>query len=178
MFLAGLYVGRRLKGNINQDKPQIRKTMWWTLLIGVCCYLLSKGLRNLQDQLLYPELAITPRLILDDIGYGATAIFYAAAVTLMVQHYGWQQRLKAMAAVGRMSLTNYLLISFVVTTVFYSYGFGLYGTITVVGGFLLALSIYIVQLLLCSWWLKRYRYGPAEWLWRSLTYGRWQSFRV
>ena len=117
-------------------------------------------------------------MILDDIGYGATAIFYASAVTLLIQRDVWQQRLKPVAALGRMSLTNYLLISITVTTVFYSYGFGLYSSITVVGGFLLALSIYTVQLILSVWWLNRYQYGPAEWLWRSLTYGKWQRLRI
>jgi uncharacterized protein len=117
-------------------------------------------------------------LILDNIGYGATAIFYASAVTLLLQRDGWQQRLKPVAALGRMALTNYLLISITVSTALYSYGFGLYDSINIVGGFLLALSIYTTQLILSTWWLKRYRYGPAEWLWRSLTYGKWQSFRV
>jgi len=178
MFLAGLLVGRRLGQNIDRAKPYIRRAMWWTLPVGIGCYLLSFVLRNLQGQLLYPELAITPRLILDNIGYGATAIFYASAVTLLLQRDGWQQRLKPVAALGRMALTNYLLISITVSTALYSYGFGLYDSINIVGGFLLALSIYTTQLILSTWWLKRYRYGPVEWLWRSLTYGKWQSFRV
>jgi uncharacterized protein len=75
-----------------------------------------------------------------------------------------------LAAVGRMALTNYLSHSIVCTTLFYGYGFGLFAKVRPPGLVAIVLSIWIVQLLISPLWLARFRFGPAEWLWRSLTY--------
>ena len=72
-----------------------------------------------------------------------------------------------------MSLSAYLSQTLIFTTVFYGYGLGVaysWGPTQVV---LLSVVIYAGQLLLCHWWQARYRRGPAEWLWRSLTLWRW-----
>jgi uncharacterized protein len=82
-----------------------------------------------------------------------------------------------LAAVGRMALSNYLGQSLVCGLVFYSVGLGLYGRYT---GWHLYVVVALVWALLLAWspWcLARYRFGPAEWAWRSLTYGRVQPFR-
>jgi uncharacterized protein len=79
-----------------------------------------------------------------------------------------------LAAVGRMALTNYLTHSIVCTTLFYGYGFGLFGHINRTGLAGIVLVIWIVQLLVSPIWLERFRFGPAEWLWRSLTYWKVQ----
>lgn len=76
------------------------------------------------------------------------------------------------AAAGRMALTNYLMHSVVMTTLFYGYGFGLYGTIPRAWQMAFVVSLVGLQLLISPWWLGRYRFGPVEWLWRSATY--WQ----
>ncbi|MEM9209740.1 MAG: DUF418 domain-containing protein, partial [Pseudomonadota bacterium] len=80
-------------------------------------------------------------------------------------------------AVGRMAFTNYLMHSLVLTTVFYGYGLGLYGEVERFAqmGFVVAMIAF--QLWLSPLWLRHYRFGPAEWLWRSLTYGRLQPMR-
>ncbi len=82
------------------------------------------------------------------------------------------------AAAGRMTLTNYLGQSIVLGAVFYGYGFGLFGRLdpaaTAAGG----IVFYALQLAVSAWWLRRYRFGPFEWLWRSLTYGRSQPMRI
>ena len=81
-------------------------------------------------------------------------------------------------AVGRMALTNYLMQSVICTTLFYGWGFGLFATLnrTALAGVVLA--IWVFQLLISPIWLRFYRFGPAEWLWRSLTYWRWQPMRL
>ena len=81
------------------------------------------------------------------------------------------------AAVGRMAFTNYLLHSIILTTVFYGYGFGLYGTIPRFWQMGFVVAVIGFQLWLSPWWLARFRFGPAEWLWRSLTYWRLQPMR-
>ncbi len=81
------------------------------------------------------------------------------------------------AAVGRMALTNYLAHSIVLTTVFYGYGLGLYGSVPRFWQMGFVFAVVGLQLLWSPWWLARYRFGPAEWLWRSLTYGQRQPMR-
>ena len=77
-----------------------------------------------------------------------------------------------------MALSNYLLQSLVCTTIFYSYGLGLYGSVGRTAGVGLAVAIYAAQLPFSVWWLKHFRFGPAEWLWRTLTYGKRQPMRL
>jgi uncharacterized protein len=82
-----------------------------------------------------------------------------------------------LAAVGRMALTNYLTHSLVCTTIFYGYGFGLFATINRTGLMGIVLAIWAVQLMVSPLWLAHFRFGPAEWVWRSLTYWRPQPMR-
>ncbi len=79
-----------------------------------------------------------------------------------------------LAAVGRMALSNYLTHSIVCTTLFYGYGLGYFGQVNRTGLAGIVLVIWIAQLLISPIWLARFRFGPAEWLWRSLTYWRLQ----
>ena len=85
---------------------------------------------------------------------------------------------KRLAAVGRMALTNYLLHSLICLIVFTGAGFGLIGVFERWELYVIVLAIWIFQLVLSPWWLNRYSFGPAEWLWRSLTYGAVQKWRV
>ena len=81
------------------------------------------------------------------------------------------------AAVGRMALTNYLMHSLILTTVFYGYGLGLYGTVPRIWQMAFVAAVIGLELLWSKWWLERYRFGPAEWVWRTLTYGKRQPMR-
>jgi uncharacterized protein len=71
-----------------------------------------------------------------------------------------------------MALTNYLMQSVIATTLFYGYPFGLYFRIDPVVGVLIAFAIYAVQVGYSAWWMARSCFGPTEWLWRALTYGK------
>lgn len=109
---------------------------------------------------------------------------YFASIAVSLGHVGgvlWlagsgrlEGLLRRFAAVGRMAFTNYLMHSLVMTSIFYGYGLGLYGQFprSLQMGFVIAMIA--MQLLLSPWWLSRFRFGPAEWLWRSLTYWRLQ----
>jgi uncharacterized protein len=79
-----------------------------------------------------------------------------------------------LAAVGRTALTNYLMQSIICTTVFYGHGLGLFGRVERIGQIGIVLAVWIVQIAASMLWLRYFRYGPAEWLWRSLTYLRVQ----
>lgn len=79
---------------------------------------------------------------------------------------------RRLAAVGRMALSNYLAQSVICGLIFYTIGFGLYGQFTGYWLYLVVLGVWTLLLTWSPWWLARYRQGPAEWLWRRLTYGR------
>jgi uncharacterized protein len=80
--------------------------------------------------------------------------------------------LQRFAAVGRTALTNYLLQSVIGTLIFYSYGLALFGRFGPAILLPLTLVIFALQVALSVWWIERFRFGPVEWLWRSLAYGR------
>ncbi|MFQ5777077.1 MAG: DUF418 domain-containing protein [Terriglobia bacterium] len=111
------------------------------------------------------------------LGRPAICFFYASAIILLVQREAWKKRLAPLGSVGRLALSNYLLQSVVCTTIFYSYGLGLYGQVGPAQGLVLSVLIYAFQILLSVWWVRRFRFGPAEWLWRTLTYGKLQPMR-
>ena len=73
---------------------------------------------------------------------------------------------------GRMSLTTYITQSIVATTIFYSYGFGLYGKVDLITGTWIAIGVFIIQVIIAELWLSKFRMGPLEALWRLGTYGK------
>lgn len=77
-----------------------------------------------------------------------------------------------LAALGRMAFTCYILETVIATTIFYGHGFGLFAAVGRAGQVAITLGIWTFLLLFAPWWLARFRYGPLEWLWRTLTYGR------
>jgi uncharacterized protein len=81
------------------------------------------------------------------------------------------------AAAGRMAFSNYLGTTLICTTLFYGYGFGLYGKLTRAELYLVVAAICVAMLLWSQPWLARFHYGPMEWLWRSLARGRLQPMR-
>jgi len=83
-----------------------------------------------------------------------------------------------LAPVGRMALTNYLLETVVSLCLYDGWGLGLIGRMPPSHCVALTLAVFALQVLFSHWWLSRFRFGPAEWLWRSLTYGQAQSMRL
>lgn len=104
----------------------------------------------------------------------AISLGYVAIVMLACRGgcRAWPGR--ALAAVGRMALTNYLMHSIVCTFIFYGHGLGLYGFVERTGQLGIVAGVWAVQLIVSPLWLRFFRFGPAEWLWRTLAYGRLQ----
>ena len=102
---------------------------------------------------------------------------HIGVVMLLIKTGFVQRLLERFAAVGRMALTNYLMHSVILTTVFYGYGLGLYGEIPRFWQMGFVVAVIALQVGLSPWWLARYQFGPAEWLWRSLTYWQQQPMR-
>jgi uncharacterized protein len=85
---------------------------------------------------------------------------------------------KSLAAVGKLALSNYLMHSIVTSFIFYGDGFALYGRLQRYELYYIVAALWIFQLMASPIWLRYFLYGPAEWIWRSLTYGKRQKFRV
>jgi uncharacterized protein len=178
LFLIGLYAGRReFFQQLQTYLPFIRKVLWWALAMGVVGMLSRAGVFKLPE-LLGPYLADVGGEVLETIGNLALSFFYASALILLAQRHAWKSRLAPLAAVGRMALSNYLFQSLVCTTLFYSYGLGLFGKVGPAAGLALSFAIYSVQVPLSVWWLRRFRFGPMEWVWSSMTYGKLQPMRM
>jgi uncharacterized protein len=102
------------------------------------------------------------------------ALAYAAGLLLWMRPGRAPGLTGPFAAAGQMALTNYLTQSIILGFVFYGYGFGLFGRIGPAAGLAMAIVLYAAQLAFSLAWLRRYRFGPCEWVWRSLTYGQRQ----
>lgn len=106
------------------------------------------------------------------------ALGHTGLVMIAIKH-GWLRWLsERLRAAGRMALTNYLMQTVICTTLFYGYGFGLFNHLDRMYLALIVAAIWIIQLSYSPLWLRHYRFGPAEWLWRSLTYRRRQPMKV
>ncbi len=104
-------------------------------------------------------------------------IGYAAALLLLIAKFAKSRFIARVAAAGRAAFTNYLGTSIVMTTIFYGYGFGLFGK---VGRWELLFFVFGMWAIMLLWslpWLLRFRYGPLEWIWRSLARRQLQPFR-
>jgi uncharacterized protein len=102
---------------------------------------------------------------------------YGAAVIWAVDHTSAARWLAWAAPLGRMALSNYLTQSVVFGLIFYGYGLGLLGRLGIAAAFAIGLGVYVLQAVLSSCWLRRYRFGPMEWLWRTGTYATIQPLR-
>ena len=177
VFLLGLYAGRRgIFRNVTAHLPFIRRVQRWGLMIGVAGNA-AFAVGGSFDP--------SPTSVMQNVGrmcllFAAPAMsfFYASTIILLTQGEAWRRRLAPLAAVGRMALSNYLLQSLICTTIFYGYGLGLFCKVRPSLGLLLTIVIFLIQISLSVWWLRRFQFGPIEWLWRSLTYWQRQPMRV
>jgi len=175
-FVLGLYAGRRrILHDIAAHRPFLRRMQRWGLLIGIAgnaAFVVGGSF----DPSSTSVIQNVGRMCLV-VAAPAMTFFYAATIILLMQREAWRRRLAPLAAVGRMALSNYLLQSLICTMIFYSYGLGLFGKVRPSLGLVLTIAILLIQIPLSVWWLRRFRFGPVEWLWRSLTYWQPQPMR-
>jgi uncharacterized protein len=111
-------------------------------------------------------------------GVLALAMAYVSGIVLLVRRPDWSRTLHVFAPVGRMALTNYLAQSLICIFIFYGIGLGAYGRVGPTAALGISVAVFAAQAAASACWLRRFRFGPAEWAWRSLTYGRMQPFRL
>jgi len=116
-------------------------------------------------------------LVAEPLGTILLALGYGAGIIGIANLDRGRRLLDWAAPVGRMAFTNYLAQSIILGWIFYGYGLGLFGKLGVTSALAIGLAVYFVQVPFSAWWLGRYRYGPVEWLWRTLMYGEAQPMR-
>lgn len=179
MFLLGLLIGRhRAWERLADYTPLLRRVLVWGLALGLPASLGQAWVAGLPDSAGFAGWRVVVDSTLYALGVVPLAMAYAAGFVLLWRHPAWQRRLVLLAATGRMALTNYLTQTLVGITIFYGIGFGLGMRLGATWFPALALLILTVQTLFSQWWLARYRFGPMEWLWRSLTYRQRQPMRI
>lgn len=179
LMLIGAYIGRRrILERIHENLPVIRKAFWIGIAGGIAVSYLSGVLFGLAAADGWDPWLAFVASVAWMLGRWAMALGYAAGIVLLLQHGFAQRILQPLQAVGKLALSNYLLQTLICTSIFYGYGGGLYGSLGAGAIFLMALLIYSLQVFLSDAWAKRFRFGPAEWLWRSLTYGSIQPMRL
>jgi uncharacterized protein len=117
------------------------------------------------------------RSLIDRLGPMALALGYGAGLLLLFELPIARRALAPFAPLGQMALTNYLSQSVIFGFVFYGYGLGQFGKMSMPRAALLGLLVYATQIAASAWWLRRFRFGPVEWVWRCATYKSWQPMR-
>jgi uncharacterized protein len=172
-MLLGLILGRR---QFFQDSarhlPFVRRLQWAALAGGIATGVVFAVWENTTTDFVTPS----PFRLVAGICFWLcrvlVMIFYVATLVRCVHNEKIRPRLKPMATAGRMPLTSYLMQTAIATTLFYGWGFGLWGRVGIALDLVLAVAIFfVVQVPLSYWWLKRFELGPMEYVWRRLTYG-------
>jgi uncharacterized protein len=184
MFLVGLYIGRRrLLHDVPKHLVLIRRVAGWGLAIG---FLSMAGERFLHATAGYEVFSaqratVIPQLLGDVLfAYGSTALSvgYAAVIVVLARQSWWKRILSPLGPVGRLALTVYLTQTLMFTTLFYGYAFGRVFRIGPAAVTVYASLFFVLQIVACGWWVRRFRFGPLEWVWRSLTYMQVQPLRL
>jgi uncharacterized protein len=96
---------------------------------------------------------------------------YGAAIIIFAESASGRKLVEWARPLGRMAFTNYLVQSIILSFIFYSFGFALFARLSIPQSLAVGVVIYAAQAVFSAWWLTRFRFGPVEWLWRSLMYG-------
>jgi uncharacterized protein len=181
LFLLGLYAGRKrvfekMEEQLPVLKRLLKKSAW--LVLGLILFAMAFFGGAELAKIKLPQIVqwMVGGLIYDVFNL-ALATIYVAAIMILFQKEKWHDRLLNFYAVGRMGLTTYLVQTLFGTLLFSSFGLKMIGEMGALASVGISILIFIGQIYFSKWWLARFRYGIFEWLWRSGTYLRWQSFR-
>jgi uncharacterized protein len=158
-----------------------RRLLKWTLVLGLVFGLGIRSAEMIVREIYRMEafgwwsIAVGG---LSPVGMTLATLGYGSGILLLLQRDRPRAALTHLAPVGRMALTNYLLHSIIGSIVFYGFGFGLYDKLGPAVGALLVIAVFTAQVIVSPLWLRRFRFGPVEWVWRSLTYWRPQPMRL
>lgn len=165
-FLFGYFLLRIKLFELIKTKKQIFKKVLLITSPVMIAYLITRWL-SLQDIISTDKIYYEPLI---KMGIICTSCFYVSVLVLLFIEYGQSKFFSALQALGKMTLTNYLLVSVISITLLYDIGFGQLGTLPMHIMWLCAFVWLIIEITFSTYWLKKFRYGPVEWIWRELTY--------
>lgn len=172
LFLFGyLFYKHKFFDKINNSKSKYFVLSIILLLSGIAFNTYTSDIVNSIANIKNPYYT-TVYMMVFEITNVLLILSYTLMVLILSQVLFFKNILNPLKYIGRMSLTNYLLYSIVFTTLMYSYGFGKFGSFEPWQLAILATLFFAILTVLCEIWLKRYRFGPFEWVWRKLTYLR------
>jgi uncharacterized protein len=178
MFLIGFVAARRMNlRNVNEHRALLTRVLVWGLALGLTMNLVWAWMR-IGVRPAFLSWSGVAHSVAFAIGVAPLALAYAAGFALLWDRGWWKRLLGSLAPAGRMALTNYLMQTAFGIGIFYGVGLGLVGRVGPALILPLALLIFMAQVQLSAVWLRRFRYGPAEWVWRSLTHGRREPLRL
>ncbi len=179
-MLIGFIVGRRrVFRDLPAHLPKIRRLALWTGILGVVLAAVFATCGLLMDhEIRTPTLLGLFGSVFYVLNRPVLACFYVCVLVLLASRPSLQTILRPLAIVGRMPLTNYLMQSILASLIFYGYGLGYFGRVTPSQGVLIAFGIYAFQVAYSIVWIRFFHFGPAEWLWRTLTYGKAPAMTV
>lgn len=171
IFILGLYVGRKMMyARIEAYKPLFKKIQRIGFLVGLPLSVVYAFFELTQPHIPHPKgLINTTAYALSVV---PLSLAYTTTICLWYNKNNNSRFLRLFAAPGRMALTNYIIQSVTGIILFYGIGFGLGATTGLAYVLLIAIAVYIVQIFYSHCWLKYFNYGPFEWIWRMLTYGK------
>ena len=178
-FLVGLFVGRSGFFKRYKEEPKLmKKILVYSLIALVVSFgIMAGGFISMGTNFNLQSWNAMIGLTGMDMSNAAMTIIYIVLFAMWFKKSKGEKLLLKFAPYGRMALTNYVLQSIIFTFVFFGWGFGLIGELRQVYTFLLALLFIALQMLVSKWWMQYFKYGPLEWLWRSLTFFKIFPFR-
>ncbi len=173
LFLLGIWAGRHiLQHNLLENKGLLQKILFWGIVIGLPMNIIRTCI---EFRIFKGEIWGVLNYVTYAAGVVPLACAYAALVALLLQKN--RKSLTWFAPVGKTALTNYIFQSIISIFIFYKIGLGFVNTMGFLQITLLAIFIYICQVILSTIWLIYFRFGLLEWIWRMLTYGKWIDIR-
>ncbi len=177
MFLIGFYVGRKMMyANLSNYATLLKKLMLWGFVIGLPASFAMAWFEG-DGKNVYQSVWGLLDTFFYAIGVVPLSLAYVSAVCLYWVKTKGINKLSVFAPVGRMALTNYLLQSLFGVFIFYGAGLGLGQKMGPVYFIPIAIGFYLLQVFFSNIWLKYFQFGPLEWIWRSLTYGKKQPMK-
>ena len=167
LFLIGLYIGRNKLYDLDKNMVLLKKIRFYGFLIGLplSCFYGWISMNDTPLGLIGRSTAYAFSVIPMCLAYtSAICLWYSKKKELMVFRFP--------AATGRMALTNYIGQSVFGMIIFYGIGFGLGASMGLVYVELVAVGVFFIQMFCSYLWLNRFQFGPLEWIWRMLTYGK------
>lgn len=172
VFLFGNWLYKiGLFNDLKANKNRLKQVLYIALPLGLFLSI-PPAIVLENSNLMSPASTLESQMIsLDAIASFLLCMAYVAGFLLLAINNTFNLR-SFLAPAGRMALSNYILQSLFFTTLFYGYGIGLWGEVSRAALVPMAVLFFIVQCALSKWWLKSHSYGPLEWVWRKLTYGK------